>query len=83
MRRLTSSSPPSSISSSTLTGVPSMVVGGSGSINGWPTDAKNRRSGCFGCANGTGFSRSVADTVRHNSGSVILSRKNAFKRKIS
>lgn len=45
MRRLTSWSPPSIMSSSGSTGVPSMVVGDSGSVNGWPTEAKKRRNG--------------------------------------
>jgi hypothetical protein len=87
VRRLTSSSPLalSNISSSDPTGIldGTPVVGDSGSINGSPIDAKKRRSGCLGCVRGRGFSRRVADTVKHNNGSEIFNRKNAFRRKIS
>jgi hypothetical protein len=85
VRRLASSSPPCSISSSVATGVldGTLVGGDSESVNGWPTDAKKRRNGWFGCVRGRGFSRSVADTVKHNNGSETFNRKKALGRTLS
>ena len=47
-----------------------------------PCAAMNGARGCFGLVHGMGFSRKVADTVRHNKGLWIFKRKNADIHKI-
>lgn len=59
-------------------------MGESGGSNNWlPIDARNSASGCLGCVSASGFSLSVAETVKHKRGSETVKRKNAVARELS
>lgn len=81
-KRFTSTSPSCSSLASSW-GVQLKAVGDSGVVRGWPIEAKKSARGCFDCERTKGFSLSVADTVRHKSGSCILRRRKARENSLS